>query len=166
MPGEPLTTEQILDLLTRAPKRLAALTDGLDAAGSRSRPDPDAWSATEVLAHLRACADVWGDCIRAILAEDTPTIRAVNPRTWITATDYLEQGFEPSLRQFARQRGDLLSVLEPLPPKGWTRAATVTGAGTPLVRTVLSYADRLARHERQHVDQIESIVSSVWSAPG
>jgi hypothetical protein len=35
----------------------------------------------------------------------------------------------------------------------------VTGAGKPLERTVLFYAQWLARHERPHVKQIERIVN-------
>ena len=114
-----------------------------------------------MLAHLRACADVWGDCIAAIIAKDRPTLRAVNPTTWIKKTDYLALEFRPSLRSFATQRADLLAVLEPLPPEGWARTATVTGAGKVLERTVLSYAQWLARHERTHVKQIERIVNTM-----
>ena len=95
-----------------------------------------------------------------MMAQDTPTLRAVNPRTWIRKTDYREQAFQPSLHAFATQRIDLLAVLEPLPPEGWSRAATVTGAGKVLERTVLSYAQRLARHERPHVKQIERLVNT------
>ena len=63
-----------------------------------------------MLAHLRACADVWGDCIVAMITQDTPTLRAVDPRTWIRQTDYLAQDFEPSLHAFATQRTALLAV--------------------------------------------------------
>jgi len=48
-----------------------------------------------------------------------------------------------------------------LPPEGWSRAATVTGAGKVLERTVLFYAQWLARHERQHVKQVERIVNTM-----
>ena len=96
-----------------------------------------------------------------IIAEDRPTIRAVNPRTWIKKTDYPELDFQPSLRSFIAQRADLLAVLKPLPPEDWSRAATVTGAGKALERTVMYYADGLARHERPHVKQIERIVNTL-----
>ena len=161
MPSRSLTIEQILTLLAETPPRMAALTAGLEPAQLHTAPNPGEWSANDVLAHLRACADMWGNCIAAIIAEDTPTIRAVNPRTWIKKTDYLELEFRPSLRSFTTQRADLLTVLRPLPHQGWSRAATVTGAGKPLIQTVLSYADRLARHERPHVKQIERIVNTV-----
>lgn len=161
MPNTSLVPEQVLTLLAAAPPRLAALTAGLAPAQLRAAPDSAKWSAVEVLAHLRACADVWGDCIAAIIAEDTPTLRAINPRTWIQQTDYLDLEFGPSLHAFAAQRADLLTILQPLPSEGWSRAALVTGAGAVLERTVLDYAERMARHERPHVKQIERIVTTV-----
>ena len=156
-----LTIEQVLSLLAVTPPRLAVLTADLSPVQLRAAPERDEWSANQVLAHLRACADMWGGCISAMLAEDTPTLRAVNPRTWIRHTDYLEQDFRPSLGAFAAQRADLLAVLQPLPSEGWSRTAKVTGAGAVLERTVLSYAQRLARHERPHLKQIERIVNTI-----
>ena len=159
MPDKTLTVEQILAMLRETPGRIAALTAGLTPAQLRAAPAHGEWSANEVLAHLRACADVWGGCIGVILAQDTPTLRAVDPRTWMAQTDYPAQAFAPSLDAFTTQRAALLAVLEPLTPDGWSRSANVTGAGKPLVRTVQSYAAWLARHERPHVKQIQRIVT-------
>ena len=150
-----------MTLLAATPARLAALTAGLEPAQLQTPPHPEEWSANAVLAHLRACADMWGGAIVAMLAQDRPTLRAVNPRTWIKQTDYLELEFQPSLRAFATQRAELLVVLEPLAPAGWARAATVTGAGKVLERTVLFYARWLAGHERPHIKQIERIVNAM-----
>jgi hypothetical protein len=158
VPRKLIPIEQILTLLAEAPPRLAALTADLEPAQLKSRPEHEEWSANEVLAHMRACADMWGGSIATIIAEDHPTIRAINPRTWIKQTDYRDLDFQPSLRAFANQRAELMAVLEPLPREGWSRSATVTGAGAVLERTVLTYADGLARHEGPHVKQIECIV--------
>jgi hypothetical protein len=153
-----LTTEQILTMLGEGPARIATLTEGLAPAQLRTVPNQEEWSANDVLAHLRSCADMWGGCIATIIAEDHPTIRAINPRTWIKQTDYLDLEFRPSLRAYTTQRAELIAILERLPPEGWSRSATVKGAGAVLVRTVLKYADGLARHERAHVKQIARIV--------
>jgi hypothetical protein len=161
VPSRSLTIEQVLTLLAATPLRIAALTADRAPAQVQTSPNSGAWSANEVLAHLRACADVWGTCIVTMIAQDRPTLRAVNPRTWIKKTDYLDLDFQPSLLAFAAQRAALLAVLEPLPPDGWSRAATVTGAGKVLERTVLSYAEWLATHERPHVKQVEHIVTSM-----
>ena len=159
MPPKSLPIEQVLTMLAATPPRIAALTAGVAPAHLQTPATPATWTANEVLAHLRACADMWGTCIAAMLAEDRPTLRAVNPTTWIQHTDYRAQAFLPSLHAFATQRSALLAVLEPLAPADWARAATLTGAGKPLERTVLGYAQRLARHERPHIKQIERLVT-------
>ena len=140
MSEKTLSVEEVLALLKAGPGRLARLTAGLTEAQLHQAPAPDEWSANEVLAHLRACADMWGGSIETILREDKPTLRAINPRTWIKQTDYLELEFHPSLRAFARQRAKLLRMLQPLTSRDWSRTATVTGAGKALQRDVLVYA--------------------------
>ena len=159
MPSKSLTPERILTLLAEAPLRIASLTADLTPAQLHTTPNHDEWSANDVLAHLRACADVWGSCMMTIIAEDKPTLRAVNPLSWIKKTDYLELEFRPSLHSFATQRGELLAVLESLPHEGWSRSAIVTGAGKVLERTVLFYGQWLAGHERQHIKQVGHIVN-------
>jgi hypothetical protein len=159
--GKLLATERILALLAEGPPRIAALAAGLEPVQLRTAPGPGEWCANDVLAHLRSCADVWGGCIARIVAEDQPTLRAVNPRTWIGQTDYPELEFAPSLHAFQTQRAGLLALLEALSPEGWARAATVAGAGKVLVRTVQFYAQWLAEHERPHVKQIARIVHAV-----
>jgi hypothetical protein len=156
-----LTIEQVLTLLTETPPRIAALTSGLKPAQLYAASSQGEWSANDVLAHLRSCADVWGSCIEVILDQEIPTIRAINPRTWIKKTDYLELKFQLSLHIFATQRAELLAVLEPLAPEDWLLAATVTGGGKPRKQTVHNYARRLALHERTHVNQIKRIVNTI-----
>jgi hypothetical protein len=111
-----------------------------------------------VLAHLWSCGEVWGGCIRRVLAEDVPTIRAVNPRTWLAATEHRERGFAQHLALFQASRAELLPVLRGLSAADWERRAVVVGAGRPLERTVLSYAVWLASHERPHLRQLERAV--------
>jgi hypothetical protein len=153
--------EQILNILRQTPGRFSGLTAGVGPTRLREIPEPGEWSANEVLAHLRSCADVWGAAINAILAESHPTLKAINPIAWIETTDYCELEFHSSLQAFTKQRFRLLDVLEALPSGGWSRHATVVGAGKPLERTVQTYADWLARHERSHWKQMERTVASV-----
>jgi len=157
MYDKPLTIEQNLNLLAATPARIADITKGLSPTQLVAPPKPGEWSARDVLAHLRACSDMWGKYILKILNEDGPTFRAVNPTTWIKSTNYLEQKFRPSFRVFSAQRTELLAVLTPLPPAAWSRTATVTGAGKPRERTVRTYAQWLANHERSHFKQFVRI---------
>lgn len=161
MYDKPLAIEQNLTLLAATPSRLADLAEGLSPAQLLTPLEPGEWSARDVLAHLRACDDMWGKYIVQILSEDHPTIKAVNPTTWIKKTNYLEQEFQPSLQAFTAQRDKLLAVLKPLPPEAWSRVATVTGVGKPHERTVHTYAQWLANHEQSHFKQIERIFNTL-----
>ena len=156
-----LTIEQVLDLLANNPLHIAEYIADLTSAQLHTPPSQGEWSANDVLAHLRSCADMWGNAIETMIAQDKPTIKAINPRTWVKQTDYPEQKFRTSFHAFTRQRSDLLTVLEALPRRSWSRSATVTGAGKPLERTVFFYAHWLATHERTHVKQIGRIANSM-----
>jgi len=145
-------------MLAATPANIADLTEDISPAHLMTTPEAGEWSARDVLAHLRACSDMWGKYIVKILKENHPTFKAVNPRTWIKQTDYLEQEFQTLLQAFAAQRVELLAVLKPLAPEAWSRTATVTGAGKPRERTVYTYAQWLANHERPHIKQIKRIV--------
>jgi hypothetical protein len=156
-----LTPHQLLDLLAAAPGRLLALTEGLTPAQLRTPPQPGEWSLTEVLAHLRACADVWGCYIDTLLTQDAPTFRAVNPTTYMKQTDYPRLEFHLSLQAFTTQREALLGVLRTLAPEAYSRSATVITAGKPFQRTVHTYIEWLAVHERSHFKPIARIVDTV-----
>ena len=153
-----MTTEKILSILRDTPERLKTLTGNLTEAQLHAAPEPGEWSLTEIAAHLRSCADVWGQAIETIAVTEHPTIRAVSPTTWIKSTDYRELAFASSWQAFGKQRDQLLALLGQLPGQGWSRTATVLGGGRPLRLTVHSYADRLARHERTHWKQVAKTV--------
>ncbi len=105
-----LTTEQVLALIAEAPTRIAALRRCLTGAAATGTTR-DEWPANEVLAHLRSCADVWGSCIATIIAEDRPTIRAINPRTGSRArtipTSSLGVALDASTNERSTEDGDL-----------------------------------------------------------
>lgn len=150
-----LQSSEIIELLAAGPERIAAICNAASETLLQTAPAPDEWSANQVLAHLRACADMWGGAIERILAEEHPNIRAMNPRTWIDQTDYLQQAFHPSFDAFAQQRAALVDLLQNISPEEWLRSARVTGAGKALERSVHFYAQWLATHERPHIKQIE-----------
>ncbi len=124
------TVEQVLDQLHATPVQLRKVARGVSPELLRRPPGPDAWSANDVLAHLRACADKWGDCATRIVQEDQPQLRGTEPRVWITKTDYPDLEFAASLRAFVRQRTALLAVLDELRPDEWRRTGTLVGTHT------------------------------------
>jgi hypothetical protein len=146
-----LTIEQVLRILEKNPNTIAEIMAGMTDDQAASHPDPEEWSVTEILAHLRSCSDLWEHAIQYMLAEDHPRIKAVNPRLAIRTSGYPTLPFSRSFADFRSQRESLLKLLHGLTPEQWNRGATVYGAGKELERTVLFYARWLARHERSHL---------------
>lgn len=153
-----LAPDEIVKLLDAAPQRIEdAVLYRTDEALTR-RLLPDEWSANEILAHVRACQDMWGDVrVVRMIEEDRPTMRAVNPMTWLVQTNYLELPFRSSLAAFAEQRNRFIARIADLSPEDWLRTGTFTGGGKPRQYSVHTECDALARHERSHVKQIERL---------
>ena len=146
--------EKYLYLLEETPQRLLKSTKSVDETRLQQRSAKEQWSVNDILAHLRACADVWGDSIDAMLAKEHPTVPYRHPRQWIKKTDYPELPFHESLKAFTAQRKQLLKALKLLSLEDWSRAATIKGQE----HTVFTQVRRMAMHENVHCDQIESLL--------
>lgn len=152
------SAESILEALGQGPARIEVATDGIAGELLIERLAPGEWSAVEILAHLRASADVRGDQrIAGMLADREPIIRTVSPRNWPPTETYVALPFGESLASFADQRSALLRRLRALSAAEWQRGATLTGLGNRRYETVQSEADALARHEASHLAQIEHL---------
>ncbi len=150
----PVDAREVLSTLSGMPGEFARIARGRTDASCRWKPQPDVWCAQEVLAHLCACADVWGRSIDRMIAGDHPTIRYVSPRGWIRKTDYPGQEFSVLLAGFTLARAAVVDRLAALGPKGWGRGATFTGTTLGRNATVLGYATRIAEHEMHHLPQL------------
>ena len=157
-----MTPRHVIELLAATPPRIGTLAAQLAPDQLLAAPAPGEWSVNELVAHLRANADVWGGHIERILGEDRPTWRRVSPRAWLRKTDYAAWPFPASFEAYAAQRADLLAVLEPLAPEAWERVAVVRESGGRVIeRSVLFYATSLATHEQEHLGQIADTVRAL-----
>lgn len=145
--------EKVLRLLEASPKRITAVTQHLTSTQLHTKPDPNAWSANDILAHLRACVDVWTKDIDVMLTQDSPKMRHLSPRTYMRRTNYPNLEFGPSFQIFCSQRAELLEKLSGLAFASWSRDAEIKGRQ----HTVFTHARRLALHEAVHCDQIEAL---------
>lgn len=154
-PGE---MQRVFELLEEGPRRIEAAVAGVQARRLSSKPSTEAWSANEVLAHIRAAADVHGRTIAAIVVTENLAMRYVSPRTWMRKTNYVDLGFEESFEAYKAQRADLLRTLGELGLEDWSRSVTYIGATRRARQTVVDVAGGLARHEAVHCDQIAAIL--------
>ncbi len=154
MKATPVEIEKYLKLLEENLRAIAAATKGIAAARLNDNPDKNSWSVNDILAHLRSCADVWTHSIYAMLAEKEPILPDINERKWAKVTGYAEVPFAESFQAYVLQRENLLRVLKMLPFESWEKPALIFGRK----HTVFTQARRMAKHETEHVGQIESLL--------
>jgi hypothetical protein len=117
--------DQFLKLLTQAPRHVSIATKGVPNVRLTLRTEEEPWSVSDILAHLRASADVREKYINAMLTQNNPAIRYISPRTYIEKTDYLELPFPESFQAYEKQRGLLLNMLKDFSLKDWSRSTVI-----------------------------------------
>ena len=152
-------SRQIIEILKQGPARIKKATRGVPTKQLHMRTDEEPWSISDILIHLRACSDVWGDTIVNMLAKDNPSQAYKSPRAFMKKPKYQNQEFADALEAYIQERQKLVKVLMDLDESGWSRPGTYTGV-TPRQRdqTVLSLAKRIVDHEQPHLDQIETLL--------
>jgi uncharacterized damage-inducible protein DinB len=146
--------ERYLAILSETVQRLEKAVQDQDESRLRSKADKSSWSVNEILAHLRACADLWTHSIYAMLAENEPTFSDINERKWTKVTRYADLPFRESFQAFSVQRENLLRVLKALPFEAWERSAIIFERK----HTIFTQTRRMAKHETDHLEQIENLL--------
>lgn len=140
-----------LAVLAETPERLAECAAGLGDERIDASPALGDWSLGQLLAHLRAAAEVWGESIYAMLEAEHPDLPYVHPNQRMKSAGYAAVDFQVSLQAYTEQRLALLEMLRQLQPEEWSREALIRGRR----HTVFSQARRVALHEADHWAQIE-----------
>ncbi len=143
-----------LTQLAENPAAIQTIVAGLSADDLRWSPGKKHWSAVEILAHLRACADVWCFSIYAMLTENQPALPLLDERRWAKALGYAALPFDVSLNAYVVQREHLVRTLMSLDTEAWERTATIEGRS----HSVFSQTRRMALHEVEHLNQFRDVV--------
>lgn len=150
--------KRYLQTLLDTPQLLTTWTQGLDEAQLKTPPAPKEWSLVEILAHLRACADVWTYSIYAMLMLDKPTLTHIHPRDWMKFQGYTTLSFAENFLAYSVGRDNLVRILEPLSMDQWERSCTFIGRHNTF--TVFGETMRMALHELDHRQQIKAMLST------
>jgi hypothetical protein len=138
--------------LERTPADLARLLRDQTATALSRRPAEDAWSATEVVCHLRDAETQLGGWIRLVLATDDPALVEAG------AADHRAAERQDTSHHagaawdaFGRRRDDTLAVLRSLDAAAWTRAGHHARRGRLTVDDLVAL---MAWHDEDHLDQV------------
>lgn len=143
--------QMVIGLLENSPREIENRTKGINPKKLQTRPDPDSWSAVEILAHLHACTTIWGKSIEKMVNENNPTIDDLHPGKWEKLRHFSALSFDESFKIYTCNRRNLISILKKLSPDEWGKSGWIKNKK----HTVFSQARRIALHEFGHLDQFE-----------
>lgn len=159
-----LVIVDILDILENTPDCFAAVARKLGGDRLTHKPDKKTWSLNDNLAHIRACADVWGETIEQMLNREEPHLPHVHPREYMRQQKYHRLDYEPSFSAYREQRLALLARLSGLAPEDWDQGAMIKTRVVNRRHTVYSQARRMALHEQGHCRQIQALLRALGDA--
>lgn len=151
-----LEGQQPLAVLAATAEKLDRLIRGVSTAGLRSRPAPQKWSVSEVLAHLADAEIVIAFRIRSILGSPGIAVAAYDQDRWVTSGHYDERDERKSIEQFRVLREGNLALLESLDPEQWKHHGMHSERGPESIEHIVRMT---AGHDINHLRQIEQILA-------
>lgn len=108
------------------------------------------WSASETLAHLRACQEIWQRTIYAAAQADVPALPDQHPRQWCAIQGYNQVGYAINLAAFQSDRDRLLGFLAAVAERCWNQGVLIGRRR----HTMGGEVRRMALHEQAHWAQL------------
>ena len=142
-----------LERLERTPTDLARLVRGETDATLSRRPAPEAWSAKEVVCHLRDAEEHLRGWIRTILAHDDPDlIETATADQWAEQRQYARDHAGTAWQAFSQRRDETLELLRGLDVAAWGRAGRHVRRGRLTLDDLVAL---IAWHDDNHLDQVK-----------
>lgn len=166
-----LNVERSLSRLEHTPPELERALAGRADDELGRRPDPQNWSAKEIICHLRDVEELFQIRFHAIVAIDEPRLlvlgaspselapwriggaigHPLDPARWAEERQYQRSDTGEALAAFRRRRGEVLTLLRSLEAEEWERGGVHLSRGRLTLR---EWVASLAGHDDNHLDQL------------
>jgi hypothetical protein len=138
--------------------KLKKLIHGLTPKQLKWQPGPGKWSIAEILAHL-ADAEIAGSWrMRLSVSASGTALAPFDQDSWAAEFQYQKRDAKKSLETFRVLRENNLTMLKMLPRESWERYGMHQERGR---ETVTRIVQMFAGHDRNHVLQVEQIVTEL-----
>jgi hypothetical protein len=144
----------LLERLRRGPELLALVLTGVFGEEEDFVAQPGKWSIRQIMAHVADGELVGAHRMRAVIAEDNPTLIWFDQDAWTRNLDYAKRKPKTSLESFRRLRAENYELLKDLPPETYARTGNHSKDGT---LTLHQLAEGYAVHAESHARQIQEI---------
>jgi uncharacterized damage-inducible protein DinB len=147
-----VATKMRIERLQRTPRDLEDALSGRCEETYARRPAEGAWSAKEVICHLRDIEEAYLARIRLILANHEPTLVMLEPDRWVAERQYDRQDTIRALVAFRLLRDETLALVSTLTPEQWEKAGLHPARGRMTVRRIVHST---AKHDDGHLEQLK-----------
>lgn len=149
-----------LAVFEETPAVLRAVTTAVPEDKLRIVEAPGKWSVLNVAQHLAHVELALGFRFRMVLAEENPSLAAMNPDLWIAELFPSDYSLEEALTDFAQLRALNLRLLRRVRPEQWERAGIHSQRGHETLATMIRM---YAAHDLYHLYQIERVKKAIDS---
>ena len=122
------------------------------------RPQPESWSAAEIIHHLADAELVNSISIRRIIAEDEPMLRSWDQAEYCRALDYQRRPLLHAVGTISALRHSNVELLAELSDEQWIRTGIHAVAGRMDLRSVVAEA---IAHLDEHLSQARAAVNGL-----
>jgi len=153
----------LLERYRRGPELLAVVLTGVFGEEEDFVPAPGKWSIRQLIAHLADSELVDAHRMRAVIAEDNPTLTGYDQNLWTQNLDYAHRKPKQSLESFRRQRADNYELLKHVPENAFSRTGNHSERGR---LTLLELVETGAQHVENHARQMQGVREEYKKAKG
>jgi len=156
-------TPALLERFRRGPEVLAMVLTGVFGEEEDFVTAPGKWSVRQIIAHLADVELVLATRMRLVLAQDNPTLVAIDQEAWARNLDYARRKPKQSLETFRRLRAENHELLKGLPEAAFDRQGTHTERGVMSLRKLV---EDYSGHTENHARQMQEIREAYKLAKG
>lgn len=135
----------------------AAISDQPENVLTR-RPREGAWSATEIVCHLRDVEEFYLERVLWILANEEPALVVLDPDRWAEERQYLRQDIARAFAVLRTRRQETCDLLDALAPEQWEREGAHPLRGRLSIRRIVH---GWAKHDDGHLDQLRRALAGL-----
>lgn len=152
------STKERLDRMRQTPDDIGALIVAQPDDVLTRRPAEGAWSATEIVCHLRDVEEFYRDRVEFILTNAEPVLIVLDPDRWADERQYRRHDIVRAHAAFTDWRRETLAVLDSLGVEQWERAGLHRLRGRLTVRHIVH---GWAKHDDGHLDQLRRALAGL-----
>lgn len=146
-----MSLSALIDQYAAGPAALRTALAGMTAEQIDAAPIPGKWSTRQVVCHIADTEPLYTERMKRVIAEERPTLFAVDPDVYAQHLAYGGRDLENELQLVECVRAQMVAILRTLPEAAFSREGVHSADGPLTLQTLLQ---RITNHVPHHIQTI------------